>query len=170
MRAAPMWTATLPAGPRGTIADVPGVTVGHCTLDAGNVQTGVTVVKPHPGDVYRSKVPAGAAVINGFGKSVGLVQVDELGTLDTPIALTNTFGVGAVAQAQIRAAIAANPRIGRDWSTVNPLVFECNDGYLNDIQAFAVTAAHYDGAWPSRPAAPIRSARSCSRISAGCRC
>ncbi|MGU7810957.1 DmpA family aminopeptidase [Burkholderia sp. AW49-1] len=146
MRAAPMWAATLPAGPRGTIADVPGVTVGHATLDAGDVQTGVTVVKPHPGDLYRSKVPAGAAVINGFGKSVGLVQVDELGTLDTPIALTNTFGVGAVAQAQIRAAIAKNPHIGRDWSTVNPLVFECNDGYLNDIQAFAVTAAHYDEA------------------------
>ncbi|MBN3831466.1 P1 family peptidase [Burkholderia sp. Ac-20344] len=146
MRMAPMWTATLPAGPRGTIADVPGVTVGHCTLDAGNVQTGVTVVKPHPGDVYRGKVPAGAAVINGFGKSVGLVQIDELGTLDTPIALTNTFGVGAVAQAQIRAAISANPQVGRDWSTVNPLVFECNDGYLNDIQAFAVTAAHYDDA------------------------
>ncbi|TDA43782.1 P1 family peptidase [Burkholderia pyrrocinia] len=146
MPAAPMWAATQPAGPRGTIADVPGVTVGHCTLDAGNVQTGVTVVKPHQGDVYRSKVPAGAAVINGFGKSVGLVQVDELGTLDTPIALTNTFGVGAVAQAQIRAAIAANPQVGRDWPTVNPLVFECNDGYLNDIQAFAVTAAHYDDA------------------------
>ncbi|AFQ50840.1 P1 family peptidase [Burkholderia cepacia] len=146
MRAVPTWAATLPAGPRGTIADVPGVTVGHATLDAGNVQTGVTVVKPHPGDLYRSKVPAGAAVINGFGKSIGLVQVDELGTLDTPIALTNTFGVGAVAQAQIRAAVAENPRIGRDWSTVNPLVFECNDGYLNDIQAFAVTAAHYDDA------------------------
>ncbi|WP_193100749.1 P1 family peptidase [Burkholderia sp. Z1] len=136
----------LPTGARDTIADVPGVTVGHCTLADGPVQTGVTVVKPHPGDVYRSKVPAGAAVINGFGKSVGLVQVDELGTLETPIALTNTFGVGAVAQAQIRAAIAANPAIGRDWPTVNPLVFECNDGYLNDIQAFAVTAAHYDDA------------------------
>ncbi|MCR4466969.1 P1 family peptidase [Burkholderia sp. SCN-KJ] len=146
MRAVPMWAATLPAGPRGTIADVPGVTVGHATLDAGDVQTGVTVVKPHPGDPYRSKVPAGAAVINGFGKSVGLVQVDELGTLETPIALTNTFGVGAVAQAQIRAAIEKNPQIGRDWPTVNPLVFECNDGYLNDIQAFAVTAAHYDEA------------------------
>ncbi|MBR8175701.1 P1 family peptidase [Burkholderia ambifaria] len=146
MRAVPMWAATLPAGPRGTIADVPGVTVGHATLDAEDVQTGVTVVKPHPGDLYRSKVPAGAAVINGFGKSVGLVQVDELGTLDTPIALTNTFGVGAIAHAQIRAAIANNPQIGRDWPTVNPLVFECNDGYLNDIQAFAVTAAHYDDA------------------------
>ncbi|MFA8327266.1 P1 family peptidase [Burkholderia ubonensis] len=146
MAAPTMWTATLPAGPRGTIADVPGVTVGHCTLDAGAVQTGVTVVKPHAGDVYRSKAPAGAAVINGFGKSVGLVQVDELGVLDTPIALTNTFGVGAVAHAQIRAAIAANPRIGRDWPTVNPLVFECNDGYLNDLHAFAVSASHYDDA------------------------
>ncbi|WP_063551508.1 P1 family peptidase [Burkholderia territorii] len=146
MRAVPMWGTTLPAGPRGTIADVPGVSVGHATLAAGDVQTGVTVVKPHPGDLYRSKVPAGAAVINGFGKSVGLVQVDELGMLDTPIALTNTFGVGAVAQAQIRAAIATNPQVGRDWPTVNPLVFECNDGYLNDIQAFAVTAAHYDEA------------------------
>ncbi|KVT73869.1 aminopeptidase [Burkholderia ubonensis] len=146
MAAPTMWSATLPAGPRGTIADVPGVTVGHCTLDAGAVQTGVTVVKPHAGDVYRSKAPAGAAVINGFGKSVGLVQVDELGVLDTPIALTNTFGVGAVAHAQIRAAIAANPRIGRDWPTVNPLVFECNDGYLNDLHAFAVGASHYDDA------------------------
>ncbi|KVN52407.1 aminopeptidase [Burkholderia ubonensis] len=146
MAAPTMWAATLPAGPRGTIADVPGVTVGHCTLDAGAVQTGVTVVKPHAGDVYRSKAPAGAAVINGFGKSVGLVQVDELGVLDTPIALTNSFGVGAVAHAQIRAAIAANPRIGRDWPTVNPLVFECNDGYLNDLHAFAVGASHYDDA------------------------
>ncbi|KVW40842.1 aminopeptidase [Burkholderia ubonensis] len=146
MAAPTMWSATLPAGPRGTIADVPGVTVGHCTLDAGAVQTGVTVVKPHAGDVYRSKAPAGAAVINGFGKSVGLVQVDELGVLDTPIALTNTFGVGAVAHAQIRAAFAANPRIGRDWPTVNPLVFECNDGYLNDLHAFAVGASHYDDA------------------------
>ncbi|KVU71350.1 P1 family peptidase [Burkholderia ubonensis] len=146
MAAPTMWSATLPAGPRGTIADVPGVTVGHCTLDAGAVQTGVTVVKPHAGDAYRSKAPAGAAVINGFGKSVGLVQVDELGVLDTPIALTNTFGVGAVAHAQIRAAIAANPRIGRDWPTVNPLVFECNDGYLNDLHAFAVGASHYDDA------------------------
>lgn len=134
----------LPSGPRGSIADVAGVTVGHCTLDEGPIQTGVTVLHPHPGDVYRSKVPAGATVINGFGKSVGLVQVNELGLLETPIALTNTFGVGAIVQAQIRSAIRANPKIGRDWPTVNPLVFECNDGYLNDIQALAVTAEHYE--------------------------
>ncbi|RQR66763.1 S58 family peptidase [Burkholderia sp. Bp9126] len=146
MAGASTWTSTLPAGPRGTIADVPGVTVGHCTLDAGAVQTGVTVVRPHAGDLYRSKVPAGAAVINGFGKSVGLVQVDELGVIETPIALTGTFGVGMVAHAQIRAALTANPAIGRDWPTVNPLVFECNDGYLNDLHAFAVAPSHYDDA------------------------
>lgn len=133
----------LPSGPRGTIADVEGVTVGHCTLDDGAVQTGVTVIRPHPGDPFVSKVPAAASVINGFGKSVGLVQVEELGVLETPIALTNTFGVAAVAQAQIRAAIQANPQIGREWSTVNPLVFECNDGYLNDIQALAVSERHF---------------------------
>lgn len=133
----------LPAGPLRSIADVAGVTVGHATLDARGVQTGVSVVRPHAGDVYRDKVPAAAAVINGFGKSIGLVQVDELGVLETPLALTNTFGVGALAQAQIRAAIDANPQIGRAWPSVNPLVFECNDGYLNDLHAFAVTPAHY---------------------------
>jgi D-aminopeptidase len=101
---------------------------------------------PHVCDGYREKVPAAVSVINGFGKSIGLTQIDELGVLETPIALTNTFGVGAVAQAQIRAAIGANPRIGREWPTVNPLVFECNDGYLNDIQALAITGEHYSAA------------------------
>nr|WP_284506903.1 P1 family peptidase [Caballeronia sp. GAFFF1] len=131
------------AGARATIADVAGVTVGHCTLDAGDLQTGVTVVLPHGGDLYREKVPAAACVINGFGKSVGLVQVDELGVLETPIALTNTFGVGAVAMAQVRSACELNEDIGREWPSINPLVFECNDGYLNDLQAFAVEEAHY---------------------------
>ncbi|MBF6987423.1 MULTISPECIES: P1 family peptidase [Cupriavidus] len=136
----------LPAGPRDSIADVPGVTVGHCTLAQDAVQTGVTVIRPHGGDVYRDKVPAAATVLNGFGKSVGLVQVEELGVLETPVALTNTFSVGAVAQAQIRAAVAANPEIGRAWPTINPLVFECNDGYLNDIQRMVVDGSHYDAA------------------------
>ncbi|MFM0322440.1 DmpA family aminopeptidase [Caballeronia glebae] len=138
-----MHIGSLEAGPRGTIADVAGVTVGHCTLAQGAVQTGVTVIRPHDGDVYRDKAPAAACVINGFGKSVGLVQVDELGVIETPIALTNTFGVGTLANAQIRAAIAANPRIGREDPSVNPLVLECNDGYLNDMQAFAIDEAHY---------------------------
>ena len=138
---------TLPAGPRNSITDVAGVTVGHATIAGGDIQTGVTVVRPHAGDPFVDKVPAACAVINGFGKSIGLVQVEELGVLETPIALTNTFAVGAVAQALIRQAVAVNPQIGREWSTVNPLVFECNDGYLNDLHAFAVQDVHYDAAY-----------------------
>ena len=132
-----------PAGQRDAISDVPGVTVGHCTVADGALQTGVTVVRPHAGDPFRDKVPAAATILNGFGKTTGLVQVAELGVLETDIALTNTFGVGTVANAQIRHAVAANPDIGRGLPTVNPLVFECNDGYLNDIQALAVTEDHY---------------------------
>jgi D-aminopeptidase len=137
---------TLASGVRDAITDVTGVTVGHCTLAQGDVQTGVTVVRPHGGDPYRDRVPAAAVVINGFGKSVGLVQVEELGVLETPIALTNTYSVAAIAQAQIRQCIAANPEAGRSLPTVNPLVFECNDGFLNDIQRMAVGQAHYDAA------------------------
>ncbi len=133
----------LPPGPRGTIADVGGVTVGHCTIAAGDLQTGVTAIRPHDGDPFADKVPAAAVVINGFGKSVGLLQVNELGVLETPIALTNTFSVGTVATAQIRAAVAAYPDIARTTTSVNPLVFECSDAYLSDMQALAVTEGHY---------------------------
>ncbi|HKB55009.1 MAG TPA: P1 family peptidase, partial [Ramlibacter sp.] len=140
---------TLLAGPRNAITDVDGVTVGHHTLAEGDVQTGVTVLRPHGGDMYRDRVPAAAAVINGFGKSVGLMQVEELGVLETPIALTNTYSVAAVATAQIRQCIAANPESGRSLPAVNPLVFECNDGYLNDIQRMAVTGEHYLRAFES---------------------
>ena len=140
---APPRIGVLPAGPRGTIADVRGVTVGHCTLDAGDVQTGVTVVGPHAGDPFLDKVPAAAVVINGFGKSVGILQVNELGVLETPIALTNTFSVGTVATAQIRAATAAHPGIARTTTSVNPLVFECSDAFLSDMQALSVTETHY---------------------------
>lgn len=136
----------LPSGPLDTICDVGDVTVGHATLADGPLQTGVTVVRPHGQDAFLNKTPAAATVLNGFGKSTGLIQVQELGVLETPIALTNTFGVGTVANAQIRSAVAANPAIGRGMATVNPLVFECNDGYLNDIQALAVQEAHYDQA------------------------
>ncbi|MDR3395963.1 MAG: P1 family peptidase [Pandoraea sp.] len=149
----------LPAGPRQTITDVPGVFVGHFTLADGPLQTGVTVVCPTPADAasasggatspdvrwdpFRTKIPAAAAVINGFGKSVGLMQIDELGVIESPVALTNTFSVSHVVLGQLRAAIAANPNIGRGSPSLNPTVLECNDGYLNDMQAFAVTEAHY---------------------------
>ena len=133
---------TLPPGDRNSLADVPGVTVGHCTLVHDDVRTGVTAVLPHPGDPFQDKLMAAAAVLNGFGKSTGLVQVNELGTLETPVLLTNTFAVGSCANALIRRAIQANPQIGRATATVNPVVLECNDGFLNDIQAMAVTEAH----------------------------
>ncbi|QEI09034.1 P1 family peptidase [Pigmentiphaga aceris] len=133
----------LPSGPRDAISDVAGVTVGHMTRASGPVQTGVTVVRPHGGNPFTDKVPAAAAVINGFGKSIGLIQVEELGVLDTPIALTNTFSVGTLATAQIRHCIAQEPDTGRGLPTVNPLVFECNDGFLNDIQRLAVTESDY---------------------------
>ncbi len=132
----------LPTGPRNAISDVPGVTIGHCTLSDGDIQTGVTAIIPHPGNIFTDKLVAAADVLNGFGKSVGLMQIEELGQLETPILLTNTFGVGTCANALIRRAIAENPRIGRRTSTVNPVVGECNDGVLNDIQAMAVTEAH----------------------------
>jgi D-aminopeptidase len=129
----------MPAGTRNAITDVPGVAVGHRTIVRGDILTGVTAIIPHGGDIFRDKPVAAADILNGFGKSVGLVQVEELGQLETPILLTNTFGVGTCANALIRRAIAANPDIGRRTSTVNPVVCECNDGYLNDIQAMAVT-------------------------------
>jgi len=136
----------LASGPRDSLADVEGVSVGHATLATGALQTGVSVIRPHGGDPFTHKVPAAAVVINGFGKSVGLLQLNELGVLETPIALTNTFSVGAIATAQIRAAIAAHPAIARTTTSVNPLVFECSDAWLSDMQALAVQEAHYSEA------------------------
>ncbi|HTN09680.1 MAG TPA: P1 family peptidase [Acetobacteraceae bacterium] len=140
-RAAGLACGSLPPGARNSIADVPGVAVGHHTRRAGEVCTGVTAILPHAGDPFRDKPVAASHVLNGFGKSIGLMQLDELGQLETPILLTNTFSVGTCGNALIRRAIAANPRIGRQTGTVNPVVCECNDGYLNDIQAMAVTEA-----------------------------
>jgi D-aminopeptidase len=148
MRAREMGLAcgSLPPGKRNTIADVPGVLVGHTTLIEGDIRTGVTAILPHDGDLFQDKPVAAAQVMNGFGKSIGLMQVNEVGVLETPVLLTNTFGAAACAEALIQRAIGANPEIGRQTSTVNPIVLECNDGYLNDIQAMAMTAAHADAA------------------------
>ena len=133
---------TLPPGGRNMITDVPGVRVGHHTLIAGDLRTGVTAILPHAGNLFRDKPLAAADVLNGYGKSIGLMQIEELGQLETPILLTNTLSVGTCGNALIRRAIAGNPDIGRRTATVNPVVGECNDGFLNDIQALAVTEAH----------------------------
>ncbi len=136
----------LPAGVRNAITDVAGIKVGHCTVDTGDLQTGVTVVVPPVANPFMHKLPAGLAVINGFGKSAGLVQLAELGQIESTIALTNTFSVPVVVQAQVADCIVANPECGRSLSTVNALALECNDGYLSDIQRMAVTAEHYRAA------------------------
>ncbi|MBF9232907.1 DmpA family aminopeptidase [Microvirga alba] len=136
----------LPAGPRNSITDVPGVRVGHVTLNRDELRTGVTAILPHGGNLYREKPVAAVHVLNGFGKSTGLVQVEELGVIETPLLLTNTLSVGTCATALVRHAIAHNPDIGRETATVNPVVFECNDGFLNDIQALAITEDHAQAA------------------------
>lgn len=131
----------LPTGASNSITDVPGVRVGHRTLVQGDIRTGITAILPHTGNLYRRKPTAAVHVLNGFGKSAGLVQIEELGTIETPILLTNTLSVGACYTALVRHAIENNSDIGRETVTVNPVVFECNDGFLNDIQALALSEA-----------------------------
>jgi len=132
----------LPAGALDAITDVPGVALGHCTLADGATQTGATVLLPQPGDLFLHKLPAGLAVINGFGKSVGLMQVQELGTLESPIALVSTLAVGTAVTALVRDGLEHNPEIARSLPTLNPLVFECNDGWLNDARTLALQESH----------------------------
>lgn len=132
----------LPRGELNSITDVAGVKVGHSTLADGPVQTGVTAVIPHGGSMFSEKVPAASYVINGFGKSAGLIQIDELGSIETPIILTNTFAVGAASQAVIQYMMDDHPNIGKDAGTVNPVVCECNDGFLNDIRALSIDRKH----------------------------
>lgn len=136
----------LPPGARNAISDVPGVTVGHATLKGGNVNTGVTAILPHGGNVFRDKVMATSVVFNGFGKTTGLVQVDELGAIETPILLTNTLSVGTAAEALVQYKLRRNPEIGTTTGTVNPVVGECNDSFLNDIRGLHVKASHVDEA------------------------
>lgn len=129
-------------GARNLITDVPGVRVGHTTLHDGEIHTGVTAILPHGGDLFHDKCIAAAHVINGFGKSAGLVQVQELGTLETPILLTNTLSVGTASTALVEYMLERNDDIGVKTGTVNPIVMECNDGHLNDIRGLHVTKAH----------------------------
>ena len=134
--------AKWPRGERDLITDVPGVKVGHVTLKEGDVHTGVTAVLPHGGNCFQDKVMAGVSVINGFGKSVGLIQIQELGTIETPILLTNTLSVGTACEELTRYMLEGNPDIGVTTGTVNCVVTECNDGRLNDIRGLHVRPEH----------------------------
>jgi D-aminopeptidase len=128
-------------GPRNAITDVAGVSVGHATLNQGdNIRTGVTVVVPHQGNVFQDKVPGAVFVGNAFGKLAGSTQIDELGTIETPIALTNTLSVGAVVEGIVKWTLdlPGNENV----RSVNAIVGETNDGGLNDIRGQHVRPQH----------------------------
>ena len=129
----------LPSGALDNLADVPGVRVGHATIDNARHKTGVTVVLPCAENPFTNKSVAASFVLNGFGKTLGLVQVDELGTLETPIALTNTLNVGIVHDALVEYTLRRCEAEGIAVTSLNPVVCECNDASLNDIRERAVT-------------------------------
>ena len=129
---------SLPRGQRNKITDVEGVQVGHCTIDNGENKTGVTVILPGPGNLFTDKMPAASFVWNGFGKTTGLLQVDELGTLETPIALTNTLNVGLVHDALVEYTLEQCEKDGVEMRSLNPVVGECNDSKINRIGHRAV--------------------------------
>ena len=133
---------TMPRGRLNKITDVPGVRVGHATIDDPAHHTGVTVIMPCEDNMFRSKLTAASFVLNGFGKTQGLVQIDELGTLETPIALTNTLNVGKVhdALAGYMAQRCAEDKV--EMHSINPVVGECNDASLNRIADRPVEAQH----------------------------
>ena len=139
---------SLPRGPHNLITDVAGVRVGHATIHEGNNHTGVTVILPSEGapdrssNVFKDKLVAAAYVHNGYGKTLGTVQIQELGTLETPIALTNTLNVGLVHDALVGYTLEKCAADGTSCRSVNAVVGECNDSSLNDIGNRVVTAEH----------------------------
>lgn len=141
IRACGVEIGQLPIGAKNDITDVAGVRVGHVTieqpLDDEGIEyacTGVTAILPHGGSLFREKVTAASYVLNGFGKTTGLVQVNELGVLESPIMLTNTFSVPAVTQGTLQYMLDGHEEIGETTGTINIVVGECNDGHLNSIR------------------------------------
>lgn len=132
-----------PTGPHNALVDVDGVRIGHLTLVEGRrVRTGVTAVLPHAGNVYAEKVLGACHVINGYGKATGLTQLAELGTVESPILLTNTLAVGAVWEGGVRRMLDQNPDAALDRDTINVIVGECFDGWLSDARAFPIRPEH----------------------------
>lgn len=134
-------TGILKPGTLNAITDVPGVKVGHLTLIKGkNIRTGVTAILAHDGNIFQEKVPAAIYIGNGYGKLTGYTQVEELGNLETPIILTNTLSVPTAAEALIDYTLSfrGNENVG----SVNPVVGETNDGFLNDIRGRHIKKAH----------------------------
>jgi L-aminopeptidase/D-esterase-like protein len=143
-----------PPGQLDAITDVHGVRVGHTTIVEGDtVRTGVTAVVPHEGNVFQDKVAGAVFVGNAFGKLAGSTQVAELGTIETPIVLTNTLSVGIAIDAVVRYTLAqpGNEQV----RSVNAIVGETNDGTLNDIRGLHVTRDHVLDAIRRAAAGPV---------------
>ncbi len=132
----------LHSGKLDKITDVSGVRVGHATICDERHHTGVTVILPSEDNVFGDKMTAASFVLNGFGKTQGLVQINELGTLETPIALTNTLNVGIVQDAMISYMAEQCAKDGIEMRSINPVVGECNDAYFNDILDRPVREEH----------------------------
>ena len=141
-------------GPLNAITDVPGVRVGHLTLIQGDdIRTGATAIVPHPGNLFQQKVPAAIVVGNGFGKLIGSTQVKELGQLETPILLTNTLNVWEAAAALVDYTLAQPGN--EEVLSVNPVVGETNDGWLNDIRRRPLRREHFLEALRSAATGPV---------------
>ena len=141
-RALGMAPGVLPTGPHNAITDVDGVSVGHFTWHEGtDIHTGVTTIIPHPGNVFQDKVPAAVAIGNAFGKLAGSTQIDELGEIETPILLTNTLSVAQALDALVQYTLALPDN--EDVRSVNGVVGETNDGYLNDIRRRVLKPHHF---------------------------
>src|SRR6516165_11938258 len=144
----------LPSGPLDAITDVDGVDVGQTTIIRGdNIRTGVTAVLPHSGNLYREKVPGAIFLSNGFGKLAGSTQVDEMGEIETPILLTSTTSVMRAGDALISYMLAMPGN--EDVLSINPVVGETNDGYLNDIRGRHIAPEDVMSAVTSAKAGPV---------------
>ena len=144
----------LPSGPLDAITDVAGVAVGQTTIVRGNnIRTGVTAIVPHPGNLYREKVPGAVFVGNGFGKLAGSTQVEEMGDIETPILLTSTTSVPRVADAVISYMLALPGN--EDVLSINPVVGETNDGYLSDIRGRHITPDDVSAAIKNAKSGPV---------------
>ena len=145
---------TLEPGPHDAITDVPGVRVGHATVVQGDdVRTGVTVVRPHDGNVWSDPVYAAYHRLNGNGEMTGLPWLEEVGLLHSPIAITNTHSVGVVRDAMVAIEVEELPAGVEAWAL--PVVAETWDGYLNDVDGFHVSADHAREAYAAAAAGPV---------------
>lgn len=144
----------LDPGPHNAITDVPGVLVGQVTVMEGDhIRTGVTAILPHAGNIFQEKVPGAVHIGNAFGKLAGSTQVVELGTIETPVVLTNTLSVWDAARAVVTYTLGLPGN--EDVRSVNPLVGETNDGFLNNIRGLHVRESHVHEAIQGASAGPV---------------